>query len=191
MQFPRCYSNSDITNPSHISILLSQFLKNHRVYNNTDVYEGTDLSIADIFSKNGMDTCAVPSAKHLNRRYSGITGFSKRGTMWKASRAMLPTRSQNQSDGLMADKKIHGWYGFIFSIRTPHTLPLIPICVVIILNWTDDLKIIIGSKSHSIPNGKITWTAAKRNAGSPIFQVRHTRAKSISPARKSIDYCRF
>lgn len=71
--FEHAYSSSNITKPSHASILTGLYPKHHGVIDNTDkLSDDSILTLPRIFKSEGYDTFAVVSTALLNRERSGF-----------------------------------------------------------------------------------------------------------------------
>lgn len=98
-RFTSAYAASNLTKPSHTSILTGLHPKNHGIMsNNAKVLHDDVLTLAEIFHERGYATFAVTSASPLGGSYSGLDqGFEvyynrKHGFRRKADRVVREAR---------------------------------------------------------------------------------------------------
>jgi len=77
--FTQAVTSINSTNPSHLSILTSQYPARLGVHSNTDRYSERYPTLAEILKQNGYHTAAAVSAFHLgNPKFDILRGFTDR-----------------------------------------------------------------------------------------------------------------
>lgn len=77
-RFDNCWSTTNVTTPSHVSILTGLSPKHTGVLDNTEGVSERALTLAEVFREAGYETWAVVSVPHLGPEVSGLAqGFDR------------------------------------------------------------------------------------------------------------------
>lgn len=76
--FEAAYAQSNVTNPSHISIMTGLTVRNHGIFNNLEPLPQDLDTLPAAFARSGYETAAFPSVPHLGEhlRWRGFERFA-------------------------------------------------------------------------------------------------------------------
>lgn len=125
VMFEDAYASTNITNPSHASIMTALSPRDTRMIDNNTVLAEQATTLAECYQEAGFFTIAALSAGHMNHRQSGLSqGFDR---LWVPS-------GKTDVDSRISIKHLDGWLDqaqglplfvwlHVFDAHTPYVVP--------------------------------------------------------------------
>ena len=139
IQFDRAYSTTNVTIPSHATILTSRWMKEHGLESNfCDPLPAANITLAEVLRRAGYRTGAFTSVFILDREYSGLMQGIE--TSWAPERGSTPSeeafgRAANWMESL-DEQRFFAWV-HSYDVHRPYA-PLAPYDTLYYSGRSDD-----------------------------------------------------